>query len=481
MINKTTAVAYMRYSSHNQDETSIEYQRRVITEYCEKNNMVLVKEYVDEGITGTTDKRDSFQLLIADVKSSPEWNNVIVYDYSRFSRDIVDSVNYARLLDLYGINLISVTQTYDKTNEGQLMRNVTFAFNEYYSKNNGKMTHAALTTRAQKGLHCGGVPPLGYDLDEDGKLTINGYEARIVQEIFDMYEKGYSYAKMAKILNDKGYTSKYGRPFSKNSFSSILQQEKYIGKYVWNKVIYKDVRGVRTSKHKDIKDQVIAPDMCPEIINPKQFERVNELLHNKAGKRPISPRNHYMLSNLKILKCEECGAYLIGAKNNSHGKEYEIYYCPNHKMHSCSMPQIQAKNLNALVARLLVFEIYKRKDLDKIFDIVQNNENIKKLKRQLEGKKLAIENVLKAIENDYNKLLTKRLSKLQAEKEVIEQRLNDEKAKISTFNRANTKKVMKKLAKYLITSEDVAVKQYLQDTIKEIIISHDDVEIKYVA
>ena len=99
----------------------------------------------------------------------------------------------------------------------------------------------------------------------------------------------------------------------------------------------------------------------------------------------------------------------------------------------------------------------------------------------MEGKKLAIENVLKAIENDYNKLLTKRLSKLQAEKEVIEQRLNDEKAKISTFNRANTKKVMKKLAKYLITSEDVAVKQYLQDTIKEIIISHDDVEIKYVA
>ena len=44
----------------------------------------------------------------------------------------------------------------------------------------------------------------------------------------------------------------------------------------------------------------------------------------------------------------------------------------------------------------------------------------------------------------------------------------------------NAKKVLKKFMKFLITSEDVAVKQFLQSTIKEIIINHDDIEIKYV-
>jgi len=42
------AAAYARYSSDNQREESIEAQLRAIKEYCEKNNVQLVKIYTDE-------------------------------------------------------------------------------------------------------------------------------------------------------------------------------------------------------------------------------------------------------------------------------------------------------------------------------------------------------------------------------------------------------------------------------------------------
>ena len=50
------AVAYMRYSSDNQNETSIEYQRSAISAYCSRNGIQLVEEYVDEAFSATNDK-----------------------------------------------------------------------------------------------------------------------------------------------------------------------------------------------------------------------------------------------------------------------------------------------------------------------------------------------------------------------------------------------------------------------------------------
>ena len=44
----TKAAAYARYSSDNQREESIEAQIRAIREYCQKNDIQLVKIYTDE-------------------------------------------------------------------------------------------------------------------------------------------------------------------------------------------------------------------------------------------------------------------------------------------------------------------------------------------------------------------------------------------------------------------------------------------------
>lgn len=67
MKNKV-CVAYMRYSTNNQTENSIEYQRAAIKTYCDNNNLLLVDEFVDEAYSGTTDQRPDFQRMIAQAK-----------------------------------------------------------------------------------------------------------------------------------------------------------------------------------------------------------------------------------------------------------------------------------------------------------------------------------------------------------------------------------------------------------------------------
>ena len=62
----TTAVIYARYSSSSQREESIAGQLRECRQYAERHDMTVIHEYTDSALTGTTDKRPSFQQMISD-------------------------------------------------------------------------------------------------------------------------------------------------------------------------------------------------------------------------------------------------------------------------------------------------------------------------------------------------------------------------------------------------------------------------------
>ena len=73
-----TAVNYLRYSSENQTEQSIEGQMRVCQEYAERNGILIVANYIDRAMTGTNDNRPDFQRMIKD-SAKREWDYVLVF------------------------------------------------------------------------------------------------------------------------------------------------------------------------------------------------------------------------------------------------------------------------------------------------------------------------------------------------------------------------------------------------------------------
>ena len=58
------AVIYARYSSDNQREESIEGQIRECTAFAEKNDITVLKHYIDRAYSARTDHRPAFQKMI---------------------------------------------------------------------------------------------------------------------------------------------------------------------------------------------------------------------------------------------------------------------------------------------------------------------------------------------------------------------------------------------------------------------------------
>ena len=84
---------YARYSSDNQREESIEGQLRECMEYCKKNGMVVVKEYIDRAFSAKTDHRPDLQRMIKD-SAKGLFDVVVVRKLDRLARNRYDSAIY---------------------------------------------------------------------------------------------------------------------------------------------------------------------------------------------------------------------------------------------------------------------------------------------------------------------------------------------------------------------------------------------------
>lgn len=78
------AFIYGRFSSHKQQELSIEAQIDICREYAEKHNITVVGEYVDRARSARTENRADFRRLIRDACTGVV-DCVLVWRYDRFS------------------------------------------------------------------------------------------------------------------------------------------------------------------------------------------------------------------------------------------------------------------------------------------------------------------------------------------------------------------------------------------------------------
>ena len=74
----------------------------------------------------------------------------------------------------------------------------------------------------------------------DGEITIVPKEAEIVRRIFELYQSGYGMQKIANILNDEGYRTVKGSEWRISKVRSVLQNEKYAGDLLLQKVFVRD-------------------------------------------------------------------------------------------------------------------------------------------------------------------------------------------------------------------------------------------------
>ena len=116
------AVIYARYSSLNQDEASIDAQLRAINDFADKNNVKIVKVYIDEARSATTDDRPQFLKMFDDLATGvAQADFCYVHKFDRFARNRYDSAIYKRKLTQCGVRLIAVAQPLDDSPESGIL------------------------------------------------------------------------------------------------------------------------------------------------------------------------------------------------------------------------------------------------------------------------------------------------------------------------------------------------------------------------
>ena len=115
------AVIYARFSSHAQNEQSIEGQLAECRAFAERNNLRIVREYIDRALTGTTDKRPDFLQMIEDSKRKG-FQFVIVYQLDRFARNRYDSATCKAKLKKKGVRVPSAKENITDDASGILSR-----------------------------------------------------------------------------------------------------------------------------------------------------------------------------------------------------------------------------------------------------------------------------------------------------------------------------------------------------------------------
>lgn len=179
---KKRVVIYARFSSHSQTEQSIEGQLRECYDYAKKHDLLVVSEYIDRALTGTTDKRPSFLQMIEDSKKKT-FDYVLVYQLDRFARNRYDSANYKAKLKKNGVRVLSAKENISKDASGIFIEGVLESMAEYYSAELSQKVKRAIRESYEKGYFIGGFGLFGYDII-DKHWVINETEAAVVRKIF---------------------------------------------------------------------------------------------------------------------------------------------------------------------------------------------------------------------------------------------------------------------------------------------------------
>lgn len=412
-------VLYLRYSSDKQNEQSIEGQRRICEAYCKQNKMNIINSYIDRALSATKniEKRESFQQMIKDSKKR-NFQAIIVYKLDRFARNRYDSATYKAKLKENGVKVISATEPISDSPEGVLLESVLEGMAEFYSKELAQKVTRGMRETAMKGNSCGGTPALGYKI-VNKKYVIDPLTGPIVKEIFKRYTEGDSLANIAEDLNNRNIKTVRGNCFNKNSFHSILKNEKYIG----------------IMKFQNLK----ITDAVPALVDKNTFDAAQfRLQQNEKAPGKGKASVEYLLTQ-KIF-CGHCNLQMTGdsgtGKNN---QKYYYYSCAGKKhLKSCDKKSIKKEPLEKAIVEDLLEYLTKEK-IETIARIAvkqaelenDKNNNYKAIEKELKTNEKNILNLLKLVENgSYSEALLKRLNELEDQKKQLQINLTQEEEKL---------------------------------------------------
>ncbi len=343
--NITLAFTYLRLSreeAQGGESGSITNQRSIISDYCKRNSINIVREFVDDGWSGGNFERPGFQEMMRQLDAGGA-NTVITKDLSRLGRDMRESSYYAeQFFPEHGIRYIAIADNFD-TEQDNIMAPFQFAMNEVYLRDGSRKVRDVLKNKRENGLYCA-CPPFGYrkDMRNNNQLVPDEITAPIVRRIFERAADGESSRKIAMGLNEDGiipplkYRVLYRDNFSDEgaarvsdiwnytTIKRILKNPVYLGHTLLGrsrKVSVKSKKKVELPKE----DWAITQNTHEPLISERLFDLANRNLGRGSNDfRSYEQIRKSIFSGIAV--CAKCGGALCSCGTVYKGEREKYWY-----------------------------------------------------------------------------------------------------------------------------------------------------------
>jgi len=345
-MQKLRYASYIRVSDQRQlDGYSPDAQRSAIAKYISQNNGILVHEYFDGGISGTsTNNRDEFNQMRVDAKRGL-FDVLIVHKFDRLARSRIDAATTKLMLrkdcKIKIISAIGEPSADTDPIMGTLIEGIMETLAEWYSVNLGNEVRKGRLEMLSQGKWYG-ASPYGYKRNPDtATLEIVESEAAIVRRIFETYAQGnlgiqrIAYMLTADGLKTRAYDKKGGREWTKGTLQSLLKNRTYIGEMPYQAFVKgSDGRRVTSRKNRTWSQGTHEP-----IISLELFERCEAIMkanekvvtHATEGSEYLLDGITYCLDCMNVENLPEHGGRMQGRRKRSNNKKnvFTYYYCRN--------------------------------------------------------------------------------------------------------------------------------------------------------
>lgn len=370
-VTKRKVAGYARVSTDHEDQqTSYEAQISYYTSYIQSRaDWEFVEVYTDEGISATsTSKREGFKRMVVDALAG-KIDLIVTKSVSRFARNTVDSLSTIRKLKEHGTEvyfekeniwtfdskgelLITIMSSLAQEESRSISENCTWGQRKRFADGNFSIPYSSVC---------------GFEKGEDGKIAVNHEEAQIVQEIFGLFLQGFSPKKIAELLTEQGIPSPRSKgKWNQTTVKRMLQNEKYKGDALLQKVYTTDFLTKKLKKNEGEVPQYYVENSHEAIIDPEQFEMVQQLLESRVGTNGVYS-NHPFSGRIV---CGDCG-HTYGCKTwHSNNPKYKkkVWVC-NHKYkgdYKCQTPKLEEAEIEAAFISAINKLIKRRPELTEI-------------------------------------------------------------------------------------------------------------------